>query len=186
MKRSKRARRVTLAVSGSVAIYKACEVASQLTQKGCEVRVAMTRRAAQLVSPQLFAALSGQPACADEFSPDAPLAMTHIDFADCDLFLAAPASADLIGRLAAGLADDLVTTTALALKPKVLRLLAPAMNSNMWANALVQRNLTTLREAGWRILEPGSGYLACGVEGRGRLPDAEAIVVVVLSNLGKR
>lgn len=171
---------VLLGVSGSVAIYKACEIASQLTQKGCTVRVAMTRRAAQLVSPQLFRALTGEPALVDEFAPDAPSAMSHIDLAKCDIFLVAPASADLIGRLAHGLADDLVTTSALALDPKTPRLLAPAMNANMWANPLVQENLAKLREAGFEVLDPGKGHLACGVQGPGRLAEPNAIVEAVL------
>lgn len=171
---------VLLGVSGSVAIYKACEIASQLTQKGCAVRVVMTRRAAQLVSPQLFRALTGEPALVDEFSPDAPSAMSHIDLAKCDLFLVAPASADLIGRLAHGLADDLVTTCALALAPKTPRLLAPAMNANMWANPLVQENVKKLRSAGYSIIEPGEGHLACGVVGAGRLAEPGEIVAATL------
>lgn len=170
---------VLLGVSGSVAVYKACEIASQLTQRGCTVRVAMTKRAAQLISPQLFRALTGEPALVDEFSPDAPSAMSHIELAKCDLFLVAPASADLIGRLAHGLADDLVTTCALALAPKTKRLLAPAMNANMWANPLVQENLERLKTNGYRVIEPDSGHLACGVVGAGRLADPAAILDIV-------
>lgn len=176
-------KRVLLGVSGSVAAYKACEIASQLTQKGCSVHVVMTRRAAQLVSPILFRALTGETAVVDEFSPDAPAPMTHIDFAECDLFLVAPATGDVIGRLANGLADDLLTSAALALPPKAKKLLAPAMNSNMYANPLVQRNLKTLEEVGYQLIQPGTGYLACGVEGKGRLADPQDIVVAALKAL---
>jgi phosphopantothenoylcysteine synthetase/decarboxylase len=173
-------RGVVLGVSASVAIYKACEIASSLTQKGYVVRVALTPAAARLVSPLLFRAVTGQAACADEFAPDAPSSMTHIDFADAaDVFLAAPATADLVARLALGMADDLVTTTALALRPEAKRILAPAMNPRMLAHPLVQKNLATLRELGWQIVEPEAGRLACGVQGEGRLADPARIVDAV-------
>lgn len=173
-------RGVVLGVSASVAIYKACEVASALAQKGHLVRVALTPAAARLVSPLLFRAVTGQAACADEFGPDAPSSMTHIEFGDsADVFLAAPATADLIARLAQGMADDLVTATCLVLRPEAKRILAPAMNPRMLAHPLVQRNLATLREIGWEIVEPEAGHLACGVQGQGRLADPAKIVAAV-------
>ena len=169
-----------MGASASVAIYKACEVASALTQKGYVVRVALTPSAARLVSPLLFRSVTGQPACADEFGPDAPSSMTHIEFADsADLFLAAPATADLVARLAQGMADDLVTTTVLALKPEAKKILAPAMNARMLAHPLVQKNLATLRENGWQVIEPEAGHLACGVHGEGRLAAPAKIVEAV-------
>ncbi len=172
---------ILLGVSGSVAIYKACEIASALTQKGCSVRVAMTRHAAELISPLLFRAITGEAALVNEFAKDAPSPMSHIDFSRCDVFLAAPASADLIGKLANGLADDLVTTAALALDPKTPKWLAPAMNSNMFVHPLVRRNLETLQSIGYQIIAPESGHLACGVEGPGRLADPAKIVQAILS-----
>ncbi len=177
-------KKLLLGVSGSVAVYKACEIASECTQKNLSVRVAMTPSAASLISPVLFRALTGEAAVVDEFSVQAPSPMTHIDFADCDLFLAAPASADLIGRLACGLANDLVTTVALALDKKTPKLIAPAMNSKMFANPLVQKNMKILVEAGFEIIEPESGYLACGISGPGRLAEPKKIVEIVLRKIG--
>lgn len=179
----KNLKRVTLAVSGSVAIYKACEIASTLTQKKVQVRVALTRNAAKLISPQLFSAITGNPAIVDEFGDSSQPSMPHIDFSDCDLFLAAPASADLIGRLAHGLADDFVTTTALALAPGTPKLIAPAMNVKMYRNNLFQKNLQTLQENGYELIAPDAGFLACGMEGVGRLADPKSIVEKVLKTL---
>ena len=168
--------RVLLAASASVAIYKACDLASRLTQDGCEVRAILTRSAARLISPQLFEAVSGEPAYTSEFDETRRSAMDHIELARWgELFLAAPASADLVGRLAHGLADDLVTTTALALGADVPRLLCPAMNPNMLSQPAVARNLGMLREDGWSVLEPEAGHVACGDDGRGRLPDPARI-----------
>ncbi len=171
---------VVLAVSGSVAVYKACEVASTLVQKGYRVPVALTPSAARLVTPVLFRAITGEPAVVDEFAPDAPAAMTHIALADAaDAFLVAPASADVLARLALGLANDLVTTTALALRPEAKRLFAPAMNARMLANPVVKRNVDALRALGWQAIDPESGHLACGVEGPGRLADPAKVVAAV-------
>lgn len=182
-----RARRcVVLGVSGSVAVYKACEIASALTQKGYRVPVALTPSAAKMVTPVLFRAITGEAACADEFAPDAPASMTHILFADqAEVFLVAPASADLIARLALGLGDDLVTTIALTLKPETKKLIAPAMNPRMLANPATQQNLKTLRERGWQVVDPETGHLACGVEGPGRLADPAKIVAAVEQAFGR-
>ena len=169
--------RVLLAASASVSIYKACDLASKLTQDGHTVRTVLTARAAQLVSPQLFEAVTGEPAYTSEFDATRRAAMDHIDLGRWgEVLLVAPASADLIGRLAHGLADDLVTTAALALDAERPRLLCPAMNPTMLASPPVARNLGRLREDGWRVLEPESGHMACGDEGQGRLPEPAAIV----------
>jgi phosphopantothenoylcysteine decarboxylase/phosphopantothenate--cysteine ligase len=166
-----------LAASASVSIYKACDLASKLSQEGFVVRAVLTQRAAELISPQLFEAVTGEPAFTSEFDRTRRSAMDHIDLADWgEALLVAPASADLVGRLANGLAGDLVTTTALALPSAKPRFLCPAMNPNMLSNPPVARNLGQLREDGWRVLEPESGHMACGVEGKGRLPEPGDIV----------
>ncbi len=176
--------RVLLAAGASAALHKACELASTLTQNGDEVRVVLTPRAAQLISPQLFGALTGQPAATDEFGPERRTAMDHIELAGwAQRALVAPASADLVARLSLGLADDLVTTTCLALPADVPRMLCPAMNPHMLAAPPVQRHLAQLEEDGWHVLSPGQGHLACGDEGRGRLAEVPEIVAA-LADLG--
>lgn len=176
---------VLLAAGASVAVYKACDLASKLTQAGHEVRAVLTPRAGELVSPQLFAAVTGQPAATTEWGPERRGAMDHIDLARwADVVVVAPCSADLAGRLAQGLANDLVTTVCLALDPEVPRLLCPAMNPRMLAHPAVRRNLATLRGDGWIFVEPGTGHMACGEAGAGRLAEPAEIVARVLEVLG--
>jgi phosphopantothenoylcysteine decarboxylase/phosphopantothenate--cysteine ligase len=176
---------VVLGVSGSVAIYKACDVASKLTQVGVSVRAVLTESAAKLVSPALFRAITGHHACVSEFDPGAGAPMLHIDIAhSADLFLVAPASAGSIGKLANGLADDLLSTTALVLDAKVPRAIAPAMNPNMWAAPPVRENITKLKSYGYHVIEPGIGWTACGIPGPGRLAEPQDIVQFALERLG--
>jgi len=177
--------RILLACGASAALHKACDLASTLAQDGHEVRAVLTPRAAELVRPQLFEALTGQPAWSGEFGDARRAGMDHIDLARwAQVFLVAPATADLVARLALGLADDLVTTLALALPAGVPRLLAPAMNPNMLAAPAVARNLAQLARDGWRTVEAGAGHLACGDEGRGRLAEPEEIAAVLRELLG--
>lgn len=167
---------ILLCASASAAIYKACDLASKLHQAGHGLRTLLTPRAAELISLQLFEAVSGGPAASTEFGADRTGAMDHIDLARfAELVVVAPCTADLVGRLAHGLAGDLVSTTLLAVPPSVPRLLCPAMNPTMLASPPVQRNLGLLREDGWQVLEPESGHMACGEEGQGRLVDPEFI-----------
>lgn len=178
-------RRILLAAGASAALHKGADLASKLAQEGHLVRVLLTPRAAGLVSPQLFEALTGESAYTDEFGPARRGAMDHItlsQWAEC--IVVAPAPADLVSRLALGLADDLVTTVALALGPRVPRVIAPAMNPHMLAAPPIARHLRTLREDGWRVLEPGAGHMACGVEGKGRLPEASEILAILAELLG--
>ena len=171
---------ILLACGASAALHKACDLASKLAQEGHQVRTLLTPRAAQLVSPQLFEALTGEWAAASEFGTERRAGMDHIELSQWgELLLVAPATADLVARLAQGFADDLVTTTALALAPAVPRLLAPAMNPHMLAAPAVRRNLDALRADGWRIVEPDAGRLPCGVEGQGRLPEVERLQAAV-------
>jgi len=177
---------VLLAAGASVAVYKACDLASKLTQAGHAVRTVLTPAAARLVSPQLFEAVSGEPALVDEFSEQRRGAMDHIELASwAELFLVAPATADLIARLALGLAGDLAGTVSLALAPGTPRLLCPAMNPNMLAAPVVQRHLELLRGDGWEVVEPAEGHLACGDAGRGRLPEPDEILARVRALAGE-
>jgi len=179
--------RIVLACGASAALHKGVDLASQLAQAGHAVRTVLTPRAAELVRPQLFEAVSGEPCSVSEFGDARRGAMDHIELARfAELFLVAPATADLLARLALGLADDLVTTVALALAPDVPRVLCPAMNPHMLAAAPVARNLARLAADGWRVLESGAGHLACGDAGRGRLLEPEAIVAAVAAIGGGR
>jgi phosphopantothenoylcysteine decarboxylase/phosphopantothenate--cysteine ligase len=169
--------RILLGAGASVAVYKACDLASKLAQAGHEVRAVLTPRAAELVSPQLFEAVTGQPAQVDEFGPQRRGAMDHIELASWgERLLVAPASADLIARLALGLGGDLLTTVALALPVGRPRVVCPAMNPHMLAAPPLVRHLETLRGDGWQVIEPDEGHMACGDAGRGRLPEPADLV----------
>ena len=179
--------RILLVAGASVAVYKACDLASKLAQAGHEVRSVLTPRAATLVNPQLFEAVTGQPASVDEYGAERRGAMDHIELATwAELLLVAPASAGLLSRIALGLADDLASTVALALPADRPRLLAPAMNPHMLASPPIARNLATLRGDGWQVLEPGSGHMACGADGKGRLPEPAELAAAVAAALARR
>ena len=177
--------RIVLAAGASAALHKSCDLASKLAQAGHTVRTVLTPNAAKLIHPQLFEALTGEPARSSEFGDDRRGGMDHIELSQwAELFLVAPASADLVARLALGLAGDLPTTIALALDPAVPKLLAPAMNPHMLSAPPIARHLETLTGDGWRLVSPGSGHMACGVEGRGRLAEPTEIVDLVAEVLG--
>jgi phosphopantothenoylcysteine decarboxylase/phosphopantothenate--cysteine ligase len=166
-------KRVLLGVSGGIAAYKAADLTRRLVQGGLDVRVILTPNAARFVAPLTFQALSGHPVAIDPWE-NSEWGMGHIDRArEADLFLVAPATADALARLAAGMADDLLTTTALATQAPLW--VAPSMNPNMYAHPATQANLKTLRERGVRVLDPGVGEMACGDVGAGRLPEPERI-----------
>src|SRR5689334_25036065 len=158
--------KVLLGVGGGIAAYKAAELARLLMQQDREVQVAMTRAACEFVQPLTFAALTGRKVLTDLFAIES--AIEHISVAqENELMVIAPATADVIGKLALGLADDFLTTLYLAFTGPVV--VAPAMNVNMWQHPATQANLPTLRLRGYRIVEPNSAYLACGMTGPGRL-----------------
>jgi phosphopantothenoylcysteine decarboxylase/phosphopantothenate--cysteine ligase len=168
--------RILLGVGGGIAAYKAAELARLLMQGNHEVQVTMTAAAEQFVRPLTFAALTGRKVLTDLFAIEA--AIEHIAVAQqTEVLVVAPATADLIAKLAHGLADDFLSTVYLAFTGTVV--LAPAMNVNMWQHPATQANLETLRRRGHRIVEPGSGYLACGMTGPGRLAEPEEIAAAV-------
>jgi phosphopantothenoylcysteine decarboxylase/phosphopantothenate--cysteine ligase len=166
--------RILLGVAGGIAAYKVVDLASTLRQTGHTVTVLMTANAQRFVTPLTFRAVTRERVYTDTFE-DVPDSNTeHISLASAgDIFVLAPATADIIGRLAAGLGDDIVTTTLLAFDREVV--VVPAMNDKMWANPLVARNVETLRAVGYHFLEPAAGHLACGSVGPGRLPATELI-----------
>ena len=166
---------IVLGVSGGIACYKAVEVVRLLVKAGFEVQVIMTRGAMEFVTPLTFQTLSGNPVATETFNLTQESEIGHINLADnSDLFVIAPATANVIGKIAAGIADDLLTTVLMATRAPVL--VAPAMNIHMYENPVLQENLRKLRRIGYHIMDPAEGYLACGYEGKGRLPDPEKIV----------
>jgi phosphopantothenoylcysteine decarboxylase/phosphopantothenate--cysteine ligase len=182
--------KVALGVSGGIAAYKAAEIVRLLQDRGIAVQVVMTRAAQEFVRPLTFAALSGQKVITGMFDggasePNVESAIEHIAVAQSiDALLVAPATADVLAKFAHGIADDFLTTLYLATKAPVV--VAPAMNVNMWENAATQTNVEVLRTRGVRIVEPGEGYLACGMVGAGRLAEPEAIVAAMLETLGAK
>ncbi len=170
--------RICLAVSGGIAAYKACELVRLLRQRGHEVRVVATAHALEFVSPLTLQALSGAPVRFELLTPSAESEISHIELADwAEVFAVVPATANVLAKLAHGLADDLLTTVALATRAPVV--VAPAMNVNMFRHPATQANLDTLAKRGVRIVGPGDGELACGWIGEGRLIELDAIVAAV-------
>ena len=180
--------RIALGVTGGIAAYKAAEILRLLQDRGLKVQVIMTRAAQEFVRPLTFAALSGEKVITDMFvreggEPNLESAIEHIAVAErIDALLVAPATADILAKFAHGIADDFLSTLFLATRAPVI--VAPAMNVNMWSNPATQENLATLRNRGIRVVVPGSGYLACGMVGPGRLADNEAIVAATMEALG--
>ncbi|EZP77985.1 phosphopantothenoylcysteine decarboxylase/phosphopantothenate/cysteine ligase [Parageobacillus genomosp. 1] len=166
---------ILLCVTGGIAAYKAAALTSQLTQRGANVKVMMSEGACQFITPLTFQALSRNEVYVDTFAEKNPAVIAHIDLADwADLVLVAPATANTIGKLANGIADNMITTTLLATKAPVW--IAPAMNVHMYEHPAVQANIETLYRFGYRFIEPSEGYLACGYVGKGRLEEPEKII----------
>ena len=178
-------RTVVLGVGGGIAAYKACELARLFVKGGAQVRVAMTAAATRFVGPLTFQALTGAPVLTDLLDPGADRSYGHLQLARAaDLLVVAPATADLIARLRAGMGDDAVTTTALACEGPYL--LAPAMNTRMWQNPAVRENVAALARRGWEVVGPASGELADGDVGEGRLADPADIADAAARLLGGR
>lgn len=176
------AKKVALGISGGIAAFKAAEVLRGLQRAGCTVRVAMTKRACEFIQPLTFRALSGSHVVVDDYAADNPDPIAHITFSQSvDLFLVAPATANIIAKFANGIADDFLTSTYLASTSPVL--IAPAMNSSMWHHPATQRNLQQLKSDGVYVIEPDEGEMACGTIGPGRLSEPEKIVAAALDIL---
>ena len=171
---------ITLAVTGSVSAYKAADITSQLTKLGLEVKVLMTPAARKFITPLTLQVLSKNPVGLDVMIEEDPQRIEHIDIGkETDLFLVAPASANTIAKLAMGLADNMVTSTALALPQGTKKILAPAMNTKMLEHPATQRNLKLLQDYGYQIIQPRHATLACGDQGSGALATVESIVKAV-------
>ena len=170
-----RGKHIIVAVSAGIAAYKAIEVVSRLRKKGAEVKVVMTQNATHIASPLTFGEISGHPVALEMFEQVHQWDVEHIALATwADAYVVVPATANVIGKIYAGIADDMLTTTIMATKaPKYL---CPAMNTEMYNNPITQRNLEGLRSLGYHIMDPAEGWLACGITGIGRLPEPEAIV----------
>ena len=173
---------VVLGVTGGIAAYKMPNLASALVKLGCNVQVLMTQNATQFITAVTFETLTGNKALVDTFDRNFSFQVEHIAVADqADLVMIAPATANVIAKLAHGLADDMLTTTVLACNCS--KIVVPAMNTKMYENPVTQDNLNTLRRYGWEVVEPASGYLACGAVGKGKLPEPEALLQVILHDL---
>ena len=166
---------IVLGVTGSIAAYKMANVASMLVKRGCEVHVVMTKNATHFINPIAFESLTNTKCLVETFDRNFQFHVAHVSLTDkADLMLIAPASANVIGKIAGGIADDMLTTTAMACKKPVL--IAPAMNTKMYENPILQDNLEKLRGYGYEIIEPASGHLACGTSGAGKMPSEEVLV----------
>ena len=176
---------VVVGVTGGIAAYKACEVVSRLKKLNADVRVIMTRNATEFVQPLTFQSLSHNPVSVDTFANIQTWEIEHIALAQrADLFIIAPATANIIGKLACGIADDMLSTTVMATRAPVL--IAPAMNTAMLENPATQQNLRTLESRGMRMIAPGVGMLACGTSGAGRMSEPEQIVAAAVEALRPR
>lgn len=173
---------VILGVTGSIAAYKAAALASALKKLRCDVQVIMTKNAQHFIHPVTFETLTGRKCLTDTFDRNFSFEVEHISVAKrADLALIAPASANVIGKLAGGIADDMLTTTLLACTCR--KLISPAMNTAMYENPALQNNLNTLRSYGYEIIEPASGHLACGDTGRGKMPEPEVLLSYILKEI---
>jgi len=176
---------IVLGVTGGIAAYKACELLRLLQKRGMDVYVVMTKHATQFVAPLTFETLSGHPVAVDTFERPATWEVEHIALAKrADLFLIAPATANIIGKMACGIADDMLSTTVMATKAPVM--IAPAMNTGMWENPATQQNIATLEKRGVLVVTPATGHLACGDSGAGKLEDVCVIAERAIAVLEKK
>lgn len=173
---------VVLGVTGSIAAYKMANLTSMLTKLHCDVHVIMTKNATNIINPITFETLTAHKCLVDTFDRNFNYNIEHVALGEkADVVLVAPASANVIGKMAAGIADDMLTTTLLACKCR--KIVAPAMNTNMYENPVVQANLKKLKEFGMEVIEPASGMLACRVEGKGKLPSEDVLLEYILREI---
>lgn len=173
---------VLLGVTGGIAAYKIANLASALVKLHADVNVIMTQNATNFINPITFESLTGNKCVVDTFDRNFKFKVEHIALAElADVFMVAPASANVIGKIANGIADDMLTTTFMACKKK--KILAPAMNTNMYENPIVQDNIKKLKDYGMEIIKPATGYLACGTTGSGKLPDEKILLEYILREI---
>ena len=173
---------VVLGVTGSIAAYKIANLASALVKLGADVNVIMTKNATNFINPITFETLTSNKCLVDTFDRNFEFNVEHVALAKrADIFMVAPASANVIGKIAHGIADDMLTTTIMAAKCK--KFISPAMNTNMFTNPILQDNLNILRKYGFEIIDPASGYLACGDTGAGKMPEPDVLLQYILKEL---
>lgn len=173
---------VVLGVTGSIAAYKIANLASSLVKKGANVHVIMTKNATNFINPITFETLTGNKCLVDTFDRNFEFSVEHVSLAkQADIFMVAPASANVIGKIANGIADDMLTTTIMACKCH--KVISPAMNTNMFENPIVQDNLEKLRNYGYEVIDPASGYLACGDTGAGKMPEPSVLESYIMKNI---
>ncbi|MBR4707896.1 MAG: bifunctional phosphopantothenoylcysteine decarboxylase/phosphopantothenate--cysteine ligase CoaBC [Pseudobutyrivibrio sp.] len=173
---------VVLGVTGSIAAYKIANLASALVKLGADVNVIMTKNATNFINPITFETLTSNKCLVDTFDRNFQFNVEHVSLAKkADIFMVAPASANVIGKIAHGIADDMLTTTIMACKCK--KIISPAMNTNMFENPILQDNLETLRKYGYEIIDPANGYLACGDTGAGKMPEPDVLLQYILREL---
>lgn len=184
MTKSLKGKTIVVGVCGGIAAYKSCELVRLFIEAGADVHVMMSKSAQQFIGPLTFQTLTGNPCHTELFDLTQEQEISHIALADrADAMVIAPATANIIAKLAYGLADDLLSTVVLATQAPLV--IAPSMNVNMWDNVATQDNVATLKKRGHHMLDPESGYLACGWEGKGRLPDPQVIFDAVRTILEK-
>lgn len=175
-------RTVVLGVTGSIAAYKIANLASSLVKKGANVHVIMTKNATNFINPITFETLTGNKCLVDTFDRNFEFNVEHVSLAkQADIFMVAPASANVIGKIANGIADDMLTTTIMACKCH--KIISPAMNTNMFENPIVQSNIQKLKDYGYEIIEPASGYLACGDVGAGKMPEPAVLESYIMRKI---
>lgn len=180
-------REIVLCVTGGIAAYKAADLASKLRQVGANVTVAMTDAAQKLVTPTTFEAVSGNPVAVTLWPAPGTRPLDHISLSQrAEIVVVAPATANFIGKVANGIADDVVTTTVMASAASKPILIAPAMNNEMWKNPIVQRNVRALIDLDYHTVGPGEGWLACGTTGLGRMADVDDIIRAIQQILGTK
>lgn len=173
---------VVLGVTGSIAAYKIANLSSSLVKKGADVHVIMTKNATNFINPITFESLTGNKCLVDTFDRSFEFSVEHVSLAKmADVFMVAPASANVIGKIAGGIADDMLTTTIMACKCH--KIISPAMNTNMFENPIVQDNIQKLKDYGYEIIEPASGYLACGDTGAGKMPEPAVLESYIMKEI---
>ncbi len=180
-------KKILLGVTGSISAYKSADLTSQFVKSGVQVDVIMSQSSTHFITSLTLQSLSKRAVHTDVMQESNPQVINHIELAkQADLFLIAPATANIIGKLANGIADDLLSTVAMALPEGTPKLIAPAMNTNMYQNPITQRNLETLRSVGYQEIEPKESLLACGDFGKGALADIQTIIEQVMLTLNER